>query len=304
MELRQIAANIFLVPGASKGRFPFSHSILADGSPGTLIDAGCGLGTLSEVMEICDVEQVVLSHSHPHHTAGCHLLEDRPIYIPETAAESFGHRDRLSERFVEPGSLAKTFKAYITGAMGYEDVAHTHTYHEGFVFDLVGMRFVAIHTPGHTWDHMCLFEATHGILFSFDIDLSPFGPWYGHRESDIHQYRSSMQKIMDLEPRVVVTSHEGIIKDNIQERFLRYMDIFDARHGAILEMIRSRPRSQDELTQSSPIYRGWRHAPPLQRYWESQMIGKHLDLLLSEGRVRRRSDGVYEPTNKSPRKTF
>lgn len=296
MELRHIAANIFLVPGASAGRYPFSHSILADGSPGTLIDTGCGLGILSEVMEVCDVEQVIISHSHPHHTAGCHLLENRPIYIPETATDSFGNKDRLAERFVEPGSLEKTFKAYITGAMGYEDTPHTNTYHEGFVFDLVGMRFVGIHTPGHTWDHMCLFEATHGILFSFDMDLSWFGPWYGHRESDIFQYRSSMQKLMDLEPRLVVTSHEGIIKDNIQERFARYMETIDARHGAILELIRVQPRSLDNLTNASPIYRGWKHAPPLQRYWESMMIQKHLDLLISEGRARRRAEGIYEAT--------
>ncbi len=285
---------MFLVDGAYGGRFPFSHSILADGSPGTLIDTGCGLGTLSEVMDVCDVEQVIISHSHPHHTAGCHLLEDRPIYIPETAVDTFGNKDLLAERFAEPGSLAKTFKAYITGAMGYEDTPYTHTYHEGFVFDLVGMKFVAIHAPGHTKDHMCLFEAVHGILFSFDIDLSWFGPWYGHRESDIMQFRSSMQKLMDLEPRLVVSSHEGLIRDNIQERFMRYLDIFDSRHGALLELARSKPRTIEELVNVSPIYHGWRHTPPLERYWESQMIAKHMDLLMAEGRVRCNESGVYE----------
>jgi glyoxylase-like metal-dependent hydrolase (beta-lactamase superfamily II) len=293
VELIPITAHIFLVPGAAAGRFPFSHSILVDSSPVTLIDAGCGHGSLAELMEICDVEQVIISHSHPHHTAGCHLLEGRPIFIPEMAADTFGDKETLAERFAEPGGLARTFRAYITGAMGYEDTPHTDTYHEGYTFDLSGMRFVAVHTPGHTWDHMCLFEATHGILFSFDIDLSWFGPFYGHRESDIAQFRSSMQKIMDLEPRTVVSSHEGIIRDHIQQRLQRYDDVFDARHGAIRALVEARPRTLEELVAHSPIYRGHLHAPPLLRYWEGQMILKHLDLLVSQGRVVRNGQGFY-----------
>jgi hypothetical protein len=98
---------------------------------------------------------------------------------------------------------------------------------------------------------------------------------------------------MDLEPRMIVSSHAGIIRDNIQQRLSRYEDVIDARSGAILELIRKQPRTLAEMVAHSPIYNGHRHAPPLQRYWEGQMIQKHLDLLQADDRVRRRDDEVY-----------
>ena len=182
--------------------------------------------------------------------------------------------------------------------MGFEDAAYTHTYGDGHVFDLGKTNFAAIHTPGHTKDHMCLFDAAQGVLLSFDIDLTWFGPWYGHRESDITEFKESIVKIMDLEPRVIVSSHLGIIRDNIQERLQRYLDVFDARHGTIFEMVRSRPRTLEELSVFSPIYNGRPYAPELLSYWESQMIQKHLDLLVAEGRVNRDPNGKYTSTGK------
>lgn len=294
MELLPIVPHLFMVPGARDGQFPFSHSVLADSSPATLMDAGCGLGILTELMELSQIELVITSHSHPDHTAGCHVLEGLPIYAPEMGADTFGRKDLLAVRFTEPGPIAEIWKSFVTGAMGFEDVSHTHTYGDGHVFDLGQINFMAIHTPGHTKDHMCLFETIHGILLSFDMDLTPFGPFYGHRESDITQYRSSIQKIMDLEPRVVVSSHMGIIKEEIQARLERFLSIIDGRHGAIYELVRVRPRTLPELVFLMPIYHCRPCTPELLAYWEGQMIKKHLDLLLEEGRIRLREDGRYE----------
>lgn len=298
MELTPIVPYLFLVPGARKGRFPFSHCILADSTPPTLIDAGCGLGILEQLKDVTQLEQVIASHAHPDHTAGCHLLEGLPLHVPEQTALTFGQKELLADRFAEPGPLAEIWKAYVTGAMGFEDTAYTHTYGDGHVFELGHLRFTAIHAPGHTVDHMCLFEPAHGVLLSFDIDLTWFGPWYGHRESDILQFKESILKVMDLEPRVIVSSHLGIVRDNIQERLQRFLDVFDARQGAIMEMIRSRPRTLEELALFSPIYNGRAYAPELLRYWETQMIRKHLDLLAAQGRIQKEPNGRYRASSR------
>jgi len=294
MELVSIVPHLFLVPGAGRGHFPFSHCLLADSSPVTLIDAGCGLGILAELLEVASPEQVIVSHAHPDHCAGCSMFEGRPIWIPRKAAATFGSRDRLADRFVEPGDVASAWKSFVTGAMGFEDCSFTDVYDDGTTFRLGELHFVAISAPGHTDDHMALFESTTGVLLSFDVDLTSFGPWYGHRESSIEAFRATIQTLMDLEPRIVVSSHKGIIRDHIQERFRRYLHVLDARQGAILELVRAGRNSIEDLVEFSPIYGGHRDNPVLSKYWEGQMIVKHLDCLVAEGRLDRRDDGRYD----------
>ncbi len=295
MKLQPIVSHLFLVPGAARGQFPFAHCVLADSSPVTLIDAGCGLGSLDELVELSQPEQVIISHSHPDHCAGCSLLEDLPIHVPKAAAQTFGDKDKLAERFFGRDPVGEQWKSFVTGAMGFENCSFTDTYADGDQFRLGDMTFVAIAAPGHSADHMALFEAATGVLISFDIDLTPFGPWYGNPESDIGQLRRSIQNLADLEPRVVVTSHMGIIRKNIQEAFNRYLHVIDARHGAIAELVSAGCDTIDALVGFSPIYgrHEGRHAA-LTRWWERAMIQKHLDMLEAEDRIRRRNDGHYE----------
>lgn len=294
MELVPIVPHLFLVPGANEGRFPFSHCVLADTAPVTLLDVGCGLGILEELLTLASPEQVIVSHSHPDHCSGCHLLEGRPILVPEASADTFGDKDKLAARFFDDPDVGEVWKNFITGAMAFENCRHTGTYTDGAQFRLSEMTFVAIAAPGHSADHMALFEATHGVLLAFDVDLTPFGPWYGHPESDLEAFRRTIRALADLEPRVVVTSHGGIFRRDIQAHFDRYLRVLDARHGAILELVRTGCDTLEKLVQVSPIYRGHKAHPVLTRYWEGQMIQKHLELLEREGRVRRLPDGRYE----------
>ncbi len=290
MDLQPIHPGIWLVPGAGGGRFPFSHSILVDSDVVCLIDAGCGLAALEQVQELATPDLILASHAHPDHISGCWMFEEVPIHAPIMSAASFGDLDALAKRFAPP-HLERTFKSFIQGSMGFESCSATETFDAGSSFDLGRTRLIAIHTPGHTEDHMCFFDTATGTLMAGDMDLLSFGPWYGDRESDIGQLRDSLHSLMDLEPRLVVTSHEGIVRSSIQERFERYLEVITMRHGAISELVRHE-RSLAELVELSPIYGGHNHlAPALTRYWEGQMIEKHLELLVLEGRVQRTRRG-------------
>lgn len=289
MELWPIHAGMFLLPGANRGAYPFSHSILVDSDVVCLIDAGCGMAALDQVVEIASPDLIVATHNHPDHISGCWMFDEVPIHAPVIGSDGFGQLDALAKQFVEP-SLEDTFKSFIQGSMGFESCRATDTYDAGTTFDFGQARLVAIHTPGHSDDHMCFFDTASGVLLSADIDLTLFGPWYGTPESDIQAFEESIRELMDLEPRVVVSSHEGIIRDDIQGRFKRYLDIIRMRHGAIAELVREE-RTLEDLTDLSPIYRGRPFAPRLVSYWERVMIQKHLELLILENRVQRTARG-------------
>ncbi len=279
VNLVQIVPDLYLVPGAGNGRFPYSHSFLVEGETRALLDAGIGIQHLRKLRDQILPDVVISSHSHPDHTAGNWLFHGLSLYAPEQAADTFGRLYALSERFVEPGSLAAIWRRFVRQEMNFQDAPPTHTFGNEEAFDFGRVRLIALHTPGHVIDHTCFFEPTHGVLLSFDIDLTSFGPWYGHRESDITQFTGSVRRVMALQPRVIVSSHKGIITDDIQIRLARFLAVFDERDARIRELLAA-GHTLAEMVELSPFYGGYPFAPELLRYWEEQMIRKHLELAL------------------------
>ncbi len=283
LELREIIPGLELVPAQNNGRFPFAHSVLVEGSTRALIDTGCGETVVDALQRERPVEMVISSHSHPDHTAFNWKFTGLPLYAPQYAADTFGNFDMLGERFLEPGDLAREWRRFVSEYLHFKTALPTHTFADGHVFDFGKIKLVVIHTPGHTTDHTCLFEPTNGILFSFDIDLTSFGPWYAHRESDIATFESSIRKVMALDPLIVVSSHKGIVVDDIRARLQRFLDVFDARDRILLDLL-PRVASFDELLDLSPFYHTYSSARAvLLRYWEGQMIRKHLRRLAERG---------------------
>ncbi len=270
------------MPGANNGRFPFSHGFLVEKGTRVLIDSGCGTQALEQLEQSHPIDWVISSHGHPDHTALNWRFAGKPLYAPQCAADTFGNIDKLGERFLEPGQLARIWREYVSSSLNFKTALPTDTYADGHVFDFGRLSLVAIHTPGHTVDHTCLFEPEHGILFSFDIDLTSFGPWYGHRESDIAAFEASIRKVMALQPRIVVSSHKGIITDDIPARLQRFLDVFEQRDRLVLGLLPGL-KSFDGLIALSPFYEGYPYAASFLRYWESQMVRKHLVRLIERG---------------------
>jgi len=274
--LETITDNILLVRGKNKGKFPSSHSILILDKEVVLVDTGCGIETLEEITREYDVSYVINSHTHPDHSAGNWLFNDRSIHVPEEGFDTSGNVVALSERFVDK-RLAPIWQKFAKEIMGFKNCKPTDIYNSKTIFRFGKIFLRPIYTPGHTKDHYCFFEEREGILFSFDYDLTRF-PWYGHRESSIPEFRESVKKLKALCPKVVVSSHRGIITEDIDLEFDNFYRKIDERNEKILSLLEN-GKTFDQLVDCAPIYGVFPYAKPLLRYWEGQMIKKHLEEL-------------------------
>jgi len=291
MTIEPITDTISLVHGKDGGRFPSSHSILVRGKETVLIDTGCGIATLQKLNDEFDIDYVINSHCHPDHSAGNWVFADRPLYAPIESAESHGRLEALSVRLAEPGELAEQWKRFVRDALGFNEMAPTHFYRDGDRFDFGPCGLLAVHTPGHTADHYCLFEPDQQILFSFDLDMTPFGPWYGHRESDLNQIRESLNRIRSLNPKMIVSSHRDVLTSDIAETIDRFEGVLDRREKRLLSML-TRPYTLPELVAQAPFYGKHPYLPDLLKYWEGQMVQKHLDEMVDK-RLITSEDGRY-----------
>ena len=286
-QLEALTDCIYLIKGENISSFPPSYSILIRDEEVVLIDTGCGIQNLKKIKKEYGIDYVINSHAHPDHAAGNWVFEGSPIHVPEEVFEVSGNIAALAEIFSSK-ELAPVTQGYMRDLWGFKDCRPTESYNERAVFRFGKTTLEPIYTPGHSKDHYCLYESNERILFSFDYDLTLF-PWYGLKESSILEFRESVRKLKALSPKVVVSSHRGTVTEDIAAEFDRFCRRIDARGEKILSLLDS-AKTIEQLVELAPIYGSFPYMEPLLRFWEAQMIGKHLEQLEINGKVKRHGD--------------
>ncbi|HEM61024.1 MAG TPA: MBL fold metallo-hydrolase, partial [Chloroflexi bacterium] len=288
--LEEIAPHIYLVHGEHRGQFPFSHSILIRDGITALIDTGCGIQRLRQIKERYSPDLVINSHAHPDHIPGNFVFEGVPLFVPRQSFHYTGRIDLVSQRFTESEELARYWRDYVKEATGFQDCLPTDQYDEVHRFDFGSVQLMALHCPGHTSDSYCFLEPNLGLAFTFDMDLSSFGPWYGHPDSKIEEFEASLQRVHDLKPATIVSSHMGVITEDLEDKFQAYARVIPDRDARILESL-SEERTLEEMVDQHLIYQRYPFAPDLLRRWEENMLRKHLRRLMDRGLVERTEQG-------------
>jgi glyoxylase-like metal-dependent hydrolase (beta-lactamase superfamily II) len=286
MDTQEITGYITLIKGKNNGRFPFSHSILIEDEVTAFIDTGCGIETLKKLKSI---DTIVNSHSHPDHTAGNWVFSGCPLIVPEEDYDINSNVRKLSRRYAGE-ELAGVWRDFVSQFMDFKDAIPTDTFHDKSVLDFGETKLEAVYTPGHTAGHYCFFEKKEKILFSFDIDFTGFGTWYGHIESDINSFKMSIEKVRNLNPEIVVSAHRGIIKEGIEDEFDRFVHIFQERDERILNFLKEE-KTFAEIVDEALIYRDFSFHPLLLRYWEGMMVRNHVKGLIDKELVMKTEKG-------------
>lgn len=135
MSVEEVAENLYLVPGANKGRFPFSHSILATGERNVLFDTGSGGRELEELKAEFPVDLVVNSHTHPDHFSGNGHFKGFELIVPEMFAGILADLDSMSVRLAGGGEAAEQWLFMVTRFLDHEPTVPTGTFRDGDVID-------------------------------------------------------------------------------------------------------------------------------------------------------------------------
>ncbi|MFX1483382.1 MAG: hypothetical protein ACFFCP_09355, partial [Promethearchaeota archaeon] len=122
-----------------------------------------------------------------------------------------------------------------------------------------------------------------------DIDLTDFGPWYGNAVSDLEQFKKSIQRIIDLEPKMGISSHLlDPVTVGLQERLKDYLEFFQKRDDEIIQKIADGFDTVKKLSKIPIIYPRIPH--PVYYAFEEFMLEKHLELLAEKDLIIREGD--------------
>jgi glyoxylase-like metal-dependent hydrolase (beta-lactamase superfamily II) len=182
------------------------------------------------------VHTIVVTHSHPDHFGGAARLRD------ESGADILTHRsfrlfwergtddldDTPSDALEEPDNWSRPtpwgteFRPPTEGAMtsmraemrsGKHNPQPTRRVDDAEVVRLGRRDWVSMHTPGHTPDHLCLFDPVDGILLSGDHVLPTITPHIGGVGSvtadPLADYFASLERMSALEDVTVALPAHG-----------------------------------------------------------------------------------------------
>lgn len=294
--LEEIAPGLSLVHAPREGHIPYAHSLLVAGETDILIDTGLGEELLGRLKRARNIGLVLNSHYHRDHNCGNWLFKDVLVKIHRLDAPML---NSLPIYFRQMGVTGRRDAARIK-KFTLEFIPHVQgpragTFEDGDTFQMGGPRLEVVHLPGHSPGHCGFYEPSSRVIFSADICPDSFGPWYGHACASMEDFASSIDRIISLDPRVMLTAHTPPIWENIAGDLRRYKERIGERDRAILAIL-DRPRTLGELLEAHPIYGSYGGALKLPfRFWEETMVSKHLEGLLRAGKVKR-SGRAYQAT--------
>jgi glyoxylase-like metal-dependent hydrolase (beta-lactamase superfamily II) len=286
MDSRSIDENTHLIVGENSGTFPYSNSLLIMDDKIVLVDSGLGDKRVKALSEHVDI--LINSHYHIDHILGNYLFTDLWVIDKEAGVTSsfdkYKHYAGILDTPIESEWLSWFHEHFSFHASTFTRVFRPN---ETFNFGKTNWR--AVHTPGHSPGHCVFYEPDRKIMFTSDIDLTPFGPWYGNPNADLKDFIQSIELMLGFDIQLICSSHSFLQKENIMEDLKAYLDSIYQREDTILGHLEKK-MSLDDLESQNIIYKGSQKKYKAFAWFEKKMIEKHLDLLIEKGNVEKEGD--------------
>ncbi len=300
MKTLEIGHNAYVIIG---GAFPRCNTIVLCDNSTTVIDPGCSLEDLrgfllSKNIDLRDIKNVIITHIHPDHiihAARIQRLGKACIIANRMTAECFDEKEKMKQFLgFSPEHPVRPFweKLVNTRMYGALDEGKTDIIlKDNEAFNIGEYTLIPKFTPGHLPDHMCIKVEELNLLFGGDIDCTDFGPFYGHPRSSIHEFKQSIDRVMNMDLNALISGHleEPIIK-NYKTALKSYLLQFDLREDFVLMAITNGAGTIEEITRNPIIYNSLSDFVYLQ--FETWMIEHHVDSLLKRELIAKK-DGRF-----------
>jgi glyoxylase-like metal-dependent hydrolase (beta-lactamase superfamily II) len=240
--------DVVVAPNPGPYTLEGTNSWIVGHDPSLVIDPGPDEpGHIERVAERAGrIEAILVTHHHPDHAPGAALLST----LAGAPVRAF--RPREGEAPMADGEEA-----------------------EGG-----GARLVAVHTPGHSGDHLVFHELEAEALFTGDAVLGRGTSVVDPPEGDLRAYLASLERMLELRPRRLYPGHGPVIED-AESKLREYQAHRAERERQVLAGLSSGPMAPEELV---PLI--YAEYPVELHPAAARSVLAHLLKLAAEGRVR------------------
>lgn len=195
---------------------------------GLLIDTGCAHTAikLEEFLQDIKLTGIINTHSHEDHIGANGLLQKRKN------VELFAHP--LALPILEKPRERQPLQLYRQLFWGWPAPSMGKAVQNGQFIETDNFKFQVIYTPGHSPDHLCLYEQDHGWLFSGDL-------FVGGREralsveNNIWQNIESLKRVVNF-PLTKLFPGCARVRENPRQDLLDKIDYLEEAGNKVLEL--------------------------------------------------------------------
>jgi len=267
----RVAVALGQNPGPFTGPGTNSY-LIGTGSQRILLDPGQGeeryLAVLESALERCGctgIQEIVVTHAHHDHMGGV-----------ASVLERFGTLGVSKKPW--PGTDEK----YGVAIRAIDD---------GAVIRTEGATLRAIHTPGHSPDHLCFMIDEERALVSGDNVLGVGTAVIPLDTGDLLDYMGSLERVLAEAPHRIYPAHGPLVEEGVA-KIREYIDHRNDREREILAVLGREPIAVMEIV--GIVYAAY---PKILHAAAAESVTQHLLKLEREKRVTR--DGKGEPRSAS-----
>jgi glyoxylase-like metal-dependent hydrolase (beta-lactamase superfamily II) len=247
-------------PGPMTGSGNHTYLLVGEDGSAMLIDAGTGVPShLAELVDqlgsrAAHLAGVLVTHAHPDHASGAPALAS-------------AHPAAAFLKMPWPEEDAKYGVPWIPIA-DREELA------------IGGSALVALHTPGHSPDHLAFWDPATRTCFSGDLVVQNSSVMiHASRGGDLTEYLASLERLLKLNPARLLPAHGPEIADP-GAVIAGYLDHRLTRERQVLSALARGLHSVPAIAES--IYHG---LDPALLAAAQENVRAHLDKLRREGRA-------------------
>ncbi len=260
-----VATGVWRFPLPSQTLPPFDHTnsyLVRRGEEAVLIDAGADdpqvlaeLTTSLGALGVTQLKALLLTHTHPDHSAGAAALRTRC-----------------------------GVEVYVHGLEQPRLDFPTRTLADSDVFTVGGQRIGVHHTPGHSPGHLSfsLLGTAEPTIFVGDLLAARGSVWVGLPEGNVSAYLASLTRIenlLDGFSKIILAPGHGPLVHEASARLEAMRAHRLAREAEILQLL------QQPFTLTALRAHLYPHVPAAMDKLVEGTVRAHLEKLRNEGRV-------------------